>query len=83
MYFPFVTDDSFGKSGWREILAQVKVPKTQEYFVYFKFFKLHSWAKRSASRRRRMDQRLHLGDCTVGAKDPPSARRRFIQRFPS
>ena len=26
------------KSGWREIFWQVEVWKTQEYFVYFKFF---------------------------------------------
>ena len=30
--------DSISKSGWREIFWQVEVWKTQEYFVYFKFF---------------------------------------------
>ena len=30
----------------------------REYFVYFSFFKLHSWGKRSADNRRRLNQRL-------------------------
>ena len=29
--------------------------------MYFKFFKLHSWGKRSADNRRRLIQRLLLG----------------------
>ena len=33
----------------------MKVWKTQEYFVYFKFFKLHSWGKTSASNRSGFD----------------------------
>ena len=39
-------------------MPQIKVWKTQEYFVYFKFFKLHSWGKRSVSCRRRFIQRF-------------------------
>ena len=35
-------------------MAQMKVWKTQEYFVYFAFFKLHSWDKRSAEGRRHL-----------------------------
>ena len=37
-------------SCWREILARMKARKPQEYFVYFKVFKLHSCAERSARR---------------------------------
>ena len=37
---------------------QIKVWKTEEYFVYFQFFKLKSCDKRSASNRRRFHQRL-------------------------
>ena len=40
-------------------MAQIKVLKSQEYFVYFGFLKLMSWAKRSASCRRRFVQRFH------------------------
>jgi hypothetical protein len=36
----------------------MKVWKTEEYWMYFPFFKLHSWGKRSAVRRRRFIQRL-------------------------
>ena len=36
----------------------MKVWKTVEYWMYFPFFKLHSWGKRSAVRRRRFIQRL-------------------------
>ena len=36
------------KSNRREILAQIKVWKPQECFVYFKVFKLQRWVKRSA-----------------------------------
>jgi hypothetical protein len=36
----------------------MKVWKTAEYWMYFPFFKLHSWGKRSAVRRRRFIQRL-------------------------
>ena len=43
----------FGKRHQREILFQDKVWKTQEYFVYFKFFKPQYWDKRSADVRRR------------------------------
>ena len=32
----------------RKILAQPKVWKTEEYFVYFLFFKPHAWGKRFA-----------------------------------
>ncbi len=42
----------FSKRQQREILFQDKVWKTQEYFVYFKFFKLQYWDKRSADVRR-------------------------------
>ena len=52
------SDEKIGKSGQREILLQIKVWKTQEYFVYFKFFKLRLWGKRSAERRRRFFQRF-------------------------
>ena len=54
-----VTDGSIGKSYQREILSQMKVWKTQEYFVYFAFFKLHSWGKISAEGRRQFGRRLH------------------------
>ena len=39
----------------------MKVWKTAEYWMYFPFFKLHSWGKRSAVRRRRFIQRLRQG----------------------
>ena len=53
-----VTGDLIGKSSWREILSQIKVWKTQEYFVYFKFYKPQSCDKRSVRYRRQSDQRL-------------------------
>ena len=34
-------------------MTQIKVQKTKEYFVYFKFYELKSWVKRSANNRRR------------------------------
>ena len=36
--------------------------------MYFKFFKLHSWGKRSADNRRRLDRRLlkHGGGLRLG-----------------
>ena len=43
----------FGKRLRREILFQDKVWKTQEYCMYFKFFKLQDWGKRSGEGRRR------------------------------
>ena len=43
----------FGKRLRREILFQDKVWKTQEYCMYFKFFKLQDWDKRSGEGRRR------------------------------
>jgi len=52
------SDDEIGKSDWLEILAQIKVWKTQEYCMYFKFFKLQSWVKGSAKHRRRFNQRF-------------------------
>jgi len=39
-----------------QILGQMKVWKTQEYFVYFKFYKLHSWTERSVGSRSRFYQ---------------------------
>ena len=30
-------------------MSQAKVWKTEEYFVYFLFFKLHDWGKRFAA----------------------------------
>ena len=44
----------------------MKVWKTQTYFVYFKFFKLHSCGRRSADNRRRLDHRL-LGRYTFSS----------------
>lgn len=38
-----------GKSCQREILAQTKVLKEEEYFVYFPLLKLHGWGKKSAA----------------------------------
>ena len=35
----------------REILTQAKVWKMREYSVYFPFFILHDWGKRSAEAR--------------------------------
>jgi len=52
------SSDEIDKSGWREILHQMKDWKTQEYWMYFKFSKLHSWGKRSVMRRRRFIQRF-------------------------
>ena len=45
----------------------MKVWKTEEYWMYFPFFKLHSWGKRSAVRRRRFIQRLLNGRGTAQA----------------
>lgn len=39
------------KSYQREVLAQIEGWKPQEYFVYFKVFKLKSWDKRSVDGR--------------------------------
>ena len=41
----------WGKEIRREILTQAKVWKMREYFVYFPFFILHDWGKRSAEAR--------------------------------
>ena len=46
-------DDEIDKRRWREIFSEDKVWKTQEYFVYFKFFKQQYSEKRSVSSRRR------------------------------
>jgi len=54
-------DDKIGKSGQRKILAQMKVWKFQKYWIYFGFFKLHSWDKRSAVRQSRFYQRFLMG----------------------
>ncbi len=43
----------FGKQIRREIFRQVKVWKTEEYCMYFPFFKPKNWRKRSAEARRR------------------------------
>ena len=40
------TSKNYFLVGCPKILAQIKVQKTQEYFVYFKFFELNSWIKR-------------------------------------
>ena len=40
--------DSIGKSWQREIFPQTKEWKIGEYFVYFLFFILYGWRKRSA-----------------------------------
>jgi len=50
---PYGISTQFGKCIHREIFLQGKVWKTQEYFVYFKFFKPHPWGKRSDEGRRR------------------------------
>ncbi|MBQ3542649.1 MAG: hypothetical protein IJA45_05920, partial [Oscillospiraceae bacterium] len=50
------------KSKWREILTQIKVQKTKEYCMYFEFYELKSWGKRSANNRRRFNQRLLEGE---------------------
>ncbi len=54
------SSESIGKSGQREIFCQAEVRKTQEYFVYFKFFEPKDWRKRSAARRRRSTQSFQL-----------------------
>ena len=41
----------WGKEIRREILPQAKGWKMWEYFVYFPFFILHDWVKRSAEAR--------------------------------
>ena len=71
-------DDMTGKRGWREILAQIKVWKTQEYFVYFGSYKRKSWGKRSAIRRRRSCQRLPRKSARKQSNhlyDPPALNR--------
>ena len=68
------SSDEIGKSRWGEILSQIEVWKMEEYFVYFPFFKLISWGKRSASCRRRFLQSFPKNKNapdrnTVSAKD--------------
>ena len=46
------SSELINKSGWREIFWQGEVWKTQEYFVYFKFFIPMDCRKRSGIRRR-------------------------------
>ena len=41
------TYDEVDKGCQRKILSQAKDWKTEEYFVYVLFFKLHGWAKDS------------------------------------
>ena len=54
-------NDKPGKCGEQEILSQMKVWKTREYWMYFGFSKLHSWDNRSAVRRSRFYQRFLMG----------------------
>ena len=56
-------NDQSGKSGWREILAQIEARKTQEYCMYFKFFGQKVGAKDPAS----ADDGLVV-DCVRGRK---------------
>ena len=43
------SSEQIGKCWKREILAQPKVPETEEYCMYFPFSELNGWDKRSAS----------------------------------
>ena len=53
---PKASGEQIGKRCGGEILAQIKVWKAEEYFVYFQLFKLKCWGKRS--RRRQFVYRL-------------------------
>ena len=43
----------FGKKSQTGFLLQFKVWKTKEYWMYFWFFKLKKWSKKTAETRRR------------------------------
>ena len=85
------SDDSIDKRGQREILAQIEVWKAQEYDLYFKFYKLRSWGKRSAESRRQLIQRFrnsvdplfYLSSFqTLSRKSPVSSQPPGIFPFP-
>ena len=46
--FPHGSSGEIHKSWGREIFRQAKGWKIEEYFMYFQFFILHDWRKRSA-----------------------------------
>jgi len=46
-------DAQFGKKSQTGFLSQFKVWKMEEYFVYFPFFKLKKWGKKTAETRSR------------------------------
>ena len=52
------SSEKIGESWRRKILAQPKVLKAEEYFVYFPLSELHGWGKRFAASRRRFFQRF-------------------------
>ena len=54
------SSEKIGESWRRKILAQPKVLKAEEYFVYFPFSELHGWGKRFAASRRRFFQRFPI-----------------------
>ena len=43
----------FGKKSQPEFLPQFKVPKMEEYCMYFPFLELRKWGKKAAENRRR------------------------------
>ncbi len=43
----------FGKKSQPEFLPQFKVPKMEEYCMYFPFLELRKWGKKAAETRRR------------------------------
>ena len=43
----------FGKKSQPEFLSQFKVPKMEEYCMYFPFLELRKWGKKTAETRRR------------------------------
>ena len=54
------SSEKIGESWRRKILAQPKVLKAEEYFVYFPLSELHGWGKRFAASRRRFFQRFPI-----------------------
>ena len=54
--------------------------EVKEYFVYFEFYELKSWVKRSANNCRRINQRLLQGRLFCGIAAQDILRRVFLRK---
>lgn len=63
---------------------QTKVQKIKEYCIYFRFYELDDWGRRSSSCHRRFIQRFHLnihGNCLLMTKVYTLSGRNFPLRW--